>query len=195
MTQVIDTTEELVQDVAPRAVGRLFARQRSVADQRLRDGVVGGQLLDTPAADQVGAAVAQSCHVDLVVLLDGDHGGGAHAAAGGLGLPGTDDLLVRLVQGVAHGVLGVLVFCQPVLEQAWDNLGGHAAGPLAVVLASHAVSNEEKFAVGIGDEAVLVVGATALGAATADFDDVFRHDDSPGRRSKTKKSWAPRKVG
>src|SRR5262245_4641011 len=157
--------------------------------------MIGGELLDSPATDQVRAAVAQPGYVDLVVLLDGDHGGGAHATAGGLRLSGTDDLLVRLVQGVAHGVLGVLVLFQVGLENARNELGGHAAGAFAVVLPPHAVSNEEKFAVGIGNKAVFVVGASALGAAAADLNDVFRHDESPGWRGWTKRSWAPRKVG
>ena len=58
-----------------------------------------------------------------------------------------------------------LVLRQPVLQDARDDLGGQAAGLLAEVLASHAVGNEEEVVIGIGHEAVFVVGASALGAA------------------------------
>src|SRR5262249_8488983 len=126
--------------------------------------------------DEVRAAVAQAGDVDLVVLLDGEDGGGAHAAAGALVGAGGDNCLVSLVEGGLHGAVGGLAGGEAVVQDAGGDPRSHAAGLLAGALTAQAVGDEEHLTLGVGDEPIFVLGAQALGAAAADANDELRHE-------------------
>ena len=85
----------------------------------------------TLPADEISPAVAETGHVNLAVLLDGDHGGRPHAAAERLAHAGLHDGLVRLGQRLANGGGGVLRGSKPFAQHARNDLGGQAAGDFA----------------------------------------------------------------
>ena len=63
-----------------------------------------------------------------------------------------------------------------VVEDMDELAAPQAAGPLAKVLAPHAVGDKEHLTIRIGDEFVFVVGPNALCAAGTIADDVICHD-------------------
>ena len=170
---------------------RLVRRHGPVADQGVRDGVIGGELLDAVAADEIGPAVAQAGDVNLIVLLEGEDGGGAHLAVAGLLLAGLDDGLVGFVERLQNRVTGVVMGVEAILEDARDDVRGQAAGLLSALLTAHAVGDEEQVAARVGDEPILVIGPPPLGAAAADLDDEFRHENLPRGEAVERRQSSP----
>ncbi len=148
-----DTVPEHV--TPPRTLG-LGGGQDASFDQLLGHGVVGGDLFQARAAQQVATAVAGVNHVEPGPDDVGHRQSRPHAAALGVGLGGILDAFLAIDQGGLQLFLevGFLVILKPeepgqrVEYVARQSLDRNRAGLFARGMAAHPVRHQQKHALG-----------------------------------------------
>src|SRR5579859_247771 len=144
--------------------------------------MVQGHLLETIVPQAVGAGIADMGYRYLVVMEQAGYHRGTHALALRLGLRGVVDDLVgpvdRITQddtGTSQSGLriagGQILPYEGIPHQIDDGLHGDAAGDLAGVITTHAVSQDEQADVGLAADHVLVVFAHLTGIRECDAGD------------------------
>ena len=156
------------EDAALGVDGGLVGGEAAAADQLADHGVVGGELLQRPVAQQVGAAVADVGELEVAVAGDGGRGhGGAHApqarVAGGL----VDDGGVRLPDGGGQRLGGLGGVGEPAAVEGGQGRHRRRRGDLAALVAAEPVGDREHGPA--AEVAVLVAGTgpTDVGSGEA----------------------------
>ena len=156
------------EDAALGVDGGLVGGEAAAADQLADHGVVGGELLQRPVAQEVGAAVADVGELEVAVAGEGGRGhGGAHApqarVAGGL----VDDGGVRLPDGGGQRLGGLGGVGELAAVEGGQGRHRRRRGDLATLMAAEPVGHREHGPA--AEVAVLVAGTgpTDVGSGEA----------------------------
>ena len=149
-------------DRALRMLGGLLLGELALADELLDQRVVLGQARELAVAEDVGAAVADVGHRQVIVLEVGGGERGTHPGVLVLGPREVVDPPVGGADAVGQPLLGAALVRQRLVELLHGQLGGHLPG----LRAAHPVGDDEQRRP--HERVVLVVPALAPGVGLPD---------------------------